>query len=126
LAGVLSGQAAEHRDHVFVTYGHSEEAMVSDGRYKLIFARGKRERDDGYTSNRPLPGNTIKLFDLQTDPDEFTNLAKRPEQADRVQKMLKLMADDLTRTDRQPELIPKTDDLMAILDYCVQPRDVGN
>lgn len=123
LVPLLTGRTEKHREHIFSTYAHNEEAMVRDERFKLIFIRGKRERDDGYASGRPLPGHTIKLFGLETDPDEFTNLASRPEQADRVQRMLALLAEHMKATDRNPEKLPRTDDPIQILDHCVQPNE---
>lgn len=123
LVRVLEGAQAPHREHVFVEYAWADEIMVRDGRWKLVFIRGKRERPDGYASGRPLPGHTLKLFDLQNDPDEFINLAKRPEHAGRVRHYLGLLLDHVKRTSRHPELIPTSDDPLVVLDYCVQPHD---
>ena len=125
LVPVLTGRTDQHREHVFITYAHNEEAMVRDDRFKLTFARGKRERDDGYSPRRPLTGHSITLFDLESDPDEYINLAQRPEHADRVQRMLTLLAEHLRQTDRQPQRIPQVKDPLEILDYCVQPNDVA-
>lgn len=122
LVRVLAGTAA-HREHVFVEYAWADEIMVRHGRRKLVFIRGKRKRPDSYATGRPLPGHTLKLFDLQNDPDEFTNLAKRPERAGRVRHYLGLLVDLVKRTSRHPELIPTSDDPLVVLDYCVQPHD---
>src|SRR5262249_42477567 len=84
LLPLLKGEAKAHRDHVIVEYSEDEEAMIRDGRWKLIYSTGKRERQDGYATGKPLPGRTVLLFDEENDPDELTNLAKRPEQAKRV------------------------------------------
>jgi len=125
LADLVTGKTDRHREHVFVEYAQNDEIMVRDDRWKLVFIRGKRPRTDGYATGRPLPGHTLKLFDLKNDPGEFTNLAGRPEHRERVDHYVSLLVDFLKRTSRQPELIPKTDDPMLILDHCVQPRDVG-
>ena len=84
---------------------------------------GKRERPDGYAPGRPLPGHTLKLFDLQNDPDEFINLAKRPGHEERVRHYLGLLLEHVKGTSRHPELIPTSDDRLVVLDYCVQPHD---
>ena len=123
LVRVLEGATAPHREHVFVEYAWADEIMVRDGRWKLVFIRGKRERPDGYATGRALPGHTLKLFDLQNDPDEFTNLAKRPEHEERVRHYLGLLFDHVKRTSRHPKLIPTSDDPLVVLDYCVQPHD---
>jgi choline-sulfatase len=123
LAGLLRGRTDRHREQVFVEYGHSEEAMVRDGRYKCVFIRGKRERDDGYATGRPLPGNVVKLFDEQDDPGEFTNLAGRPDHRKEVERYLALLVEHMRRTARLPEHIPTTSDPLEFLDFCAQPRD---
>jgi len=123
LVDVLAGRTNRHREHVFVEYGHNEEGMVFDGRWKLIYERGKRRRDDGYDPGLPLRGPTIRLFDLQTDPEELVNLAGKPENSQRVESLLRLLADHFRRTDRQPHLIPRSDDPLVVLDHCVQPRE---
>ena len=71
-----------------------------------------------------MPGPTLKLFDTVNDPGEFTNLAKRPEQHERVAHYVSLLVEHLKKTSRLPERIPKTDDPMAILDYCAEPHDL--
>jgi hypothetical protein len=93
-------------------------------RWKLVFIRGKRRRTDGYDTRLPLPGHKLKLYDLATDPGEMHNLAADPKQKDRVDYYVGLLVEFLKRTSRQPQLIPKTDDPMVVLDHCVQPRDV--
>jgi choline-sulfatase len=123
LVRVLEGATATHREHVFVEYAWADEIMVRDGRWKLVFIRGKRERPDGYATGRPLPGHTLKLFDLKNDPDEFTNLATRPEYNERVRHYVGLLMDHVRRTSRRPEQIPKSDEPLLVLDYCVQPHD---
>ncbi len=124
LKGLLTGQTETHRDRVIVEYAQNDEVMVRDERWKLVFQRGKRRRTDGYDPGTPLPGHTLQLFDLQNDPQEMHNLADEKGQQQRVAKYLNILVDHLRKTSRRPELIPKTDDPLEILDYCVQPRDI--
>ena len=125
LVPLLKGTTTTHRPHVIVEYSENEEALIRTDRWKLDYCTGKRERQDGYTTGKPLPGRTVRLYDLENDPDEMTNLAVRPEQAQRVAAMTALLADHMKRTARQPELLPKTDDVHALLEFCLQPqRDV--
>jgi arylsulfatase A-like enzyme len=124
LLPLLASKADRHRDHVISEYSENEEAMLRTERWKLVYGTGKRERQDGYTTGRPLPGRTVKLFDEEKDPDEFVNLADRPDQADRVRAMTRLLAEHMVRTARQPELVPKSDDVHVLLDFCLQPHDV--
>ena len=124
LVPVLTNSKKAHREHVFVEYSENEEAMVRSERWALHYGSGKRQREDGYTTGMPLPGRTIKLFDMRDDPEQMDNLAKRPEHAERVRGLTRLLLEHLRATARQPELIPRTDDVHELLDFLVQPRDV--
>lgn len=119
------GQNQTHRREVFVEYAPNEEAAVRDERWKLVFERGKRRRADGYDTGLPLSGRTIRLYDLQSDPTEMHNVAAVPDNADRVKRMLASLAQHLRSTAREPALVPRTDDPLTVLDYCVQSHDVG-
>jgi len=124
LRPVVTGQATRHRDRVFIEYSENEEGAVRDERWKLIYGTGKRERQDGYTTGRPLPGRTVRLYDLESDPGEFINLAGQPDQAKRVAELTRLLAEHLRTTARQPELVPRSNDLELVIDACLQPNDV--
>ena len=124
LVPVLTGKAKRHRGQVFIEYSENEEGYVRTDRWKFIYCTGKRVREDGYVTENPLPGRTIKLFDLERDPEELTNLAQRPENSKLVSDFTKQLTDHLVRTARQPELTPKTDDVYAVLDFCLQPHDL--
>lgn len=124
LVPLLTGKSATHRSEVFVEYSENEEAMVRTDRWAFMYCSGKRQRDDGYATGKPLPGRTIKLFDMRADPKQMTNLAARPEHAGVVRKLTMQLAEHLRATARQPALIPRTDDVHELLDFLVQPRDV--
>jgi choline-sulfatase len=125
LTPLLNGTATNHRDQVFVEYAENEEAMIRTERWKFIYCTGNRARQDGYDTGRPLPGRTVQLFDLDHDPEELANLAHRPEQAQRVADFTNQLAEHLKQTARQPALIPQTNDVHAVLAFCLQPRDVA-
>lgn len=123
-AALLQGKTATHREHVIIEYSENEEAYLRTDRWKFMYGTGERNRDDGYATGQPLPGQTIQLFDLEKDPEELTNVAKRPENAQIVSKFMVQLADHLERTARQPELIPKNARLEEVLEFCLQPRDL--
>ncbi len=123
LLPLLEGKPQRHRDHVIAEYSENEEAMIRTERWKLIYCTGKRERKDGYATGRPLPGRTVRLYDVESDPEETTNLAGRAEQRGRVDELTRRLADHMRRTARQPELVPRTEDVHAVLEYCLQPHD---
>lgn len=124
LRGVLTGQTATHRPQVFIEYAPNDEAAVRDDRWKLIFERGQRRRTDGYETGLPLNGRKTRLYDLETDPAELHDVARRSENAERVRRMLGLLAEHLRSTARQPTPIAGSSDVLAELDLLVQPHDV--
>ena len=124
LVRLLKGQTDKHRARVYVEYALNEEAAVRDGRWKLVFERGKRRRTDGYDPGTPLIPHLVRLYDLVVDPAEMHNVAQVSGNATRVRQMLVLLAEHLKATARQPAVLPKTDDPLELLDFCVQPRDV--
>jgi arylsulfatase A-like enzyme len=78
IAAALRNPAAPLRGDVFSTYQNFQRAIRTD-RWKLILYNVKGERH-------------TQLFDLRNDPLEMTNLASRPEQADRVRELRTLLA----------------------------------
>lgn len=124
LAALLNGSTKGHRDRVFIEYSENAEAYLVAERWKFIYGTGRRLREDGYETGRALPGRTVQLFDLKVDPEELRNLAERPEYTQLVADFTTELADHMKRTSREPQLIPKTDDVHAVLDFCLQPRDL--
>lgn len=127
LAGLLEGTpGAEGRDDVFSEYLENEEAMLRTDRYKLIVGTGRRERQDGYATGRPLPGPYVRLYDLSRDPDETTDLGDRADLAPVVRDLRHRLHDRLVRTRQgQP---PAPDGLSEIeaIHWCLVPRDARN
>lgn len=71
LKPVIEGKSAGVRDTLFCSYRDVQRA-VRDDRWKLI---------------RYPQVNVTQLFDLQSDPHEITNLADKPEQAERIKSL---------------------------------------
>jgi len=76
LKPVIEGKSAGVRDSLFLSYRDVQRA-VRDSRWKLI---------------RYPQVNITQLFDLQTDPDEITNLADRAEHRERLAALTAEMA----------------------------------
>jgi len=124
LVPIVDGKTDRHRDHVFVEYAANAEALVRTERWKLVYLAGNRERDDGYTTGQPLPGRQIRLFDLESDPDELHNLADDPAHAEVREELLDQLANHLVHTAREPDKLPPDADRYTLLDACVQPNDL--
>src|SRR5262249_23499314 len=69
---------ASGHDAVFSEYLDNEEAMVRNARFKLIVGTGRRLRQDGYQTGKPLPGPYQRLFDEVDDPGETRDFADDP------------------------------------------------
>ena len=124
LGPLLAGETNRHRHEIFIEYSENEEAAVRTENWKFVYMTGTRERQDGYTTGRALPGRTVRLYDLRNDPDELTDVAARPEHAPLVAEFKHLLADHLRRTARQPEHVLANDDVEAVIDSALVPRDV--
>ncbi len=117
----LEGRRAEARDHIVSEYLENEEAFVRSARYKLIFGSGRRSRQDGYQTDNPTPGRYVRLFDLEEDPGEFSNVASRRPQV--VAELEGLLLDRFRRTHPEAEREPQRLSREEALEWYVRPRD---
>lgn len=78
LLPLLRGEAKTHRPHIGAVYNDTQR-MWSDGEWKIIrYFTGK----NGNGCER------VQLFNLQEDPNELNDFSERPEQSERVRKLL--------------------------------------
>ena len=123
LAGLLNGMTDVHRDCVFGEYAENEEAMIRTDRWKLVYSTGRRERRDGYTTGRPVPGKTAHLFDELNDPEELTNLAGDAEHAAIIEELANRLAAHMRAIQRRPVDLPEDATADAILERCLGPAE---
>jgi choline-sulfatase len=124
LGPLLRGESEDHRGYVFVEYADNEEGMIRSGRWKLVYCTGRRRRRDGYALDGPLPGRSVRLYDLEADPGEFVNVAGRTEHAALVAGLLRLLADHVRRSSPRPRLLPAGGGVFAVLDAGLQPSEL--
>ncbi len=118
----LEGRRVESgRNHVFSEYLENEEAFLRTERYKLIFSSGRRERQDGYKTDRPTPGRYRRLFDLEKDPGEFADLAAG--QPAVVQRLETLMLERFRATHPESGNEPQRLSREEALEWYLRPRD---
>ncbi len=114
---------ARGRDVVVGEYLENEEAMARSARYKLIVGTGARRRLDGYETGRPLPGPSERLYDLEADPDETTDLRGRPELAPVADDLRRRLLDRLATTRGGRVAVPPGLSEAEALRWCLVPQD---
>ncbi len=110
------------RSWIFSEYLENEEAYVRTERWKLIFCSGKRKRTDGYETDNPTPGRYVRLFDLEKDPGEFTDVGASNRAT--VEKLEGLMLGRFRTTHPDALHEPQRLSVEESLEWYVRPRDV--
>jgi len=124
LAGLAEGKPGEKgRRYVFSEYLENEEAMLTDGRFKLVVGSGRRHRRDGYESDNPTPGPYEHLYDLGTDENEDVDLVALPSMAEKVKELRNALFDRITTTRNANDQPPKGMSPLATIHWCLVPRD---
>ncbi len=114
---------ARGHDAVFSEYPENEEAMVRNSRFKLIVGTGRRLREDGYQTGKPLPGPYQRLFDLVNDPGENRDIAADPRHRTVKDDLLRRMYRRMTTTRDGLEPIPPGLSDLETIRWCLIPRD---
>ena len=120
----LEGRAPQRpRASIFSEYLENEEACVRTNRWKYSHCSGKRERTDGYKTDRPTPGRTVRLYDLKSDPDEFRNVAgAHPEVVSELSRLLlERFRSTHPEAASEPDRLPTAD----AIEWYLRPRDAG-
>ncbi len=122
---VLGDHQARGRDLVFGEYTENEEAMVRSHRYKLIVGSGRRLRQDGYQTRKPLPlpGPYQRLYDLVEDPGESRDLSDDSHFEQVRADLLKRMFERLVSTRDGLDPIPPGLSQLETIHWCLVPRD---
>lgn len=116
------GRMPGARDHIFSEYLENEEAYVRTKKWKFIFCSGKRKRGDGYETENPTPGRYVRLYDLEQDPGEFTDVSSRHPNV--VRHLEELMLERFRKTHPDAEKEPARLSREEAIEYYVRPRDV--
>jgi choline-sulfatase len=115
------GASDAPQEYIFSEYLDNEEAYIRAPQWKFIFCSGQRKRTDGYETDNPTPGRYRRLFDLENDPGEFTDVSAK--NADVVARLEVLMLQRFrdTHPDRGTE--PQRLSRAEAIEYYLRPRD---
>jgi len=125
LAPLLEGKANEHKDWVFSEFLADNKAMLRTREWKYIFTSGEHDLAQGYATGRKPWGVTHRLYNEISDPNETTDVSKKPENQQRLHDMQQLMIGHFLKTDPRAPQLPRglsTDETLAF--FCTPP-DVG-
>ncbi|MFO0951366.1 MAG: sulfatase-like hydrolase/transferase [Isosphaeraceae bacterium] len=124
LVPLLKGvPGARGRDIVFSEYLENEEAMARSDRYKYIAGNGRRKPIDGYENDLPLTGPYERLFDMEADPGETTDLSQRPELARVKAELRHWLYQRLVSTRDGAEPVPKGLGESEAIRWCLIPKE---
>ncbi|MCL4784706.1 MAG: hypothetical protein KJZ70_16865, partial [Bryobacterales bacterium] len=119
----LTGAAANPREWIFSELLENEECYARSRKWKYIYCSGKRARTDGYQIENPTPGRYQKLYDLEADPGEFTDLSEQHPQVARdfQRKLLQRFRETHPEASAEPSQGSPAD----LLDFYLRPRDAA-
>jgi choline-sulfatase len=109
------------RRHIVSEYLENEDVYVRTDRWKLQFSSGRRKREDGYATDNPTPGRTVRLFDLKADPGEFTDVSANNPKV--VAELETVALDRFRKTHPDAAREPSAADREAALEFYLPPRD---
>ena len=78
LLPVIRGEAAGVKEYVFAEFLEDNKAMICNKRWKYIFTTGQRDLGQGYATGYGPSGILHRLYDLENDPGETTDLGRDP------------------------------------------------
>ncbi len=123
LMPVLAGKSDEHKEYVFSEFLADNKAMVRTRRWKYIFTTGKHDLQQGYATGREPWGLTHRLYDVINDPNETTDLVKRPQYQETLQNLQQTMIDHFKKTDpRAPQLPAGLSGEQTLAWFCEPPE----
>jgi choline-sulfatase len=118
----LENRRIEGRDHIFSQYLENEEVFIRTRKWKYIFCAGKRARGDSYDIDNPTPGRYMRLYDLESDPGEFTDVAAKHPKV--VEQMQGLILDRFRKTHPEAGKEPGNLGREESIEWYLPPRDV--
>ena len=89
LQALMEGKAPNYRPFVVSQYLTDNKAMITDGSFKYIYTSGKRDLGSGYATGKGPSGERHRLYNLQTDPRESSDLARDPVYAETMLQLKK-------------------------------------
>lgn len=126
LLPVLQGEKEEIKEYAFAEFLEDNKAMICSKEWKYVFSTGQRDLGQGYATGYGPPGILHKLYNLQADPDEMTDLGKDPAYTEVLKNMKQEMLKRFMGTHPDAKNLPDSLSTEQQLVWFCEPRDIGS
>lgn len=116
---------ARVNEYVFAEFLEDNKAMITDGKWKYVFTTGAYDLGQGYQTGFGPSGILHKLYDLDNDPDETTDIAWLPCNKTILASLQNKMIEIFTETYPQEIHFSDTLSIEDKLVWFCEPRDEG-
>jgi len=107
LVPVLQQPDTSLNEYVFSEFLVDNKAMLRSKEWKYIYTTGKRDLGQGYATGFGPSGVVHRLYNMQQDPNEMTNVADKPENQEVMQKMQQEMLSLFKNTHPKANQLPE-------------------
>jgi arylsulfatase A-like enzyme len=124
LVPLLTGKTDKHREYVFSEFLPDNKVMIRTNKWKYIFSTGKNDLGMGYATGFGAAGITHRLYDIEGDPKETTNLSNKTEYQQIMQDLQVLLLEIFENTHPMAGKVPESWSMeQKFVAYCEPPEE---
>jgi arylsulfatase A-like enzyme len=117
------GNTDNSREIVFSEFLADNKAMVRTENWKYIYTTGKHDLAQGYATGNPPSGIRHRLYDLENDPRETTDLSHDPDNIEKLRELQMRMLEIFEETHPDAGKIPDGLGVEGKLAWFCEPPD---
>jgi arylsulfatase A-like enzyme len=111
------------RDIIFSEFLADNKAMVRTENWKYIYTTGKHDLAQGYATGNPPSGIRHRLYNLERDPQETTDVSDDPRNAEKLKELQMRMIKIFEETHPEANQIPDGLNFEGKLAWFCEPPD---